>query len=86
MDSTEIASMLNEISTYVSEQYVKWLMGQGDVDAEFESYVATLNSMGLPKVLEVYQSAYDRYIEKFPEMITQDEYNVSDYYWKDETK
>lgn len=85
-ESSEIASMLNEITTYANEQYVKWLMGQGDIDAEFDSYVDTLNSMGLPRVLEVYQSAHDRYIQKFPEMATQDEFNVSDYFWKDETK
>lgn len=85
-ESAEIAPMLNEVTTFVNEQYVKWLMGVGDVDAEFDSYIATLNSMGLPRIIEVYQSAHDRFIQKFPEMATQDDYNVSEFYWKDGMK
>ena len=85
-ESEEAAPMLNEINTYANEQFVKWMMGQGDVETEFESYRDTLKQLGIEKVLQFYQAAYDRYIEKYPEMKTQAEYNVSDFFWEDEAE
>lgn len=85
-ESEEAAPMINEIMTYANEQLVKWMMGQGDVDAEFDSYRDTLKQLGIEKVLQYYQAAYDRYIEKYPEMKTQAEYNVSDFFWEVEAE
>lgn len=85
-EAQEVSPKLNEITTYANEQFAKWLTGQGDVETEFEEYRNTLRKLGIEQVLEYYQAAYDRYIEKYPEMKTQSEYNISDYFWEDEAK
>lgn len=47
----------------VSEQEGLWLKEGGPTDAEWESYLTTLKeSCGMEKLLEVYQSAYERYM------------------------
>ncbi len=36
------------------------MTGAKDIDAEWDNYLAALENAGLPKLLEVYQTAYDR--------------------------
>lgn len=49
-----------DISTYADEQRQKWVMGAEDVDATWDKYVETLESMHLDEVIKVYQAAYER--------------------------
>jgi len=42
------------------EQQQAWVLGNGDVEAEWDDYTAQLEKKGLSQVLEVMQSAYDR--------------------------
>lgn len=67
-ETAEIASMENEIKTYTSEMYSKWITGQRDVEKDFPEYIKTLESLGIKQCLEVYQTAHDRYLERYPEM------------------
>lgn len=53
-----------DINTYADEQRQKWIMGAEDVDATWDKYVATLESMHLAEVTKIYQAAYDRKIGK----------------------
>ena len=41
----------------------KFILGQESLD-NWDSFVATLNSMGLEHVLEVRQTVYDRYLNR----------------------
>lgn len=50
-----------DISTYVSNSYAKWML-RGGIEAEWDEYLKTLNAMGLERMVEIYQSAYDRYM------------------------
>jgi putative aldouronate transport system substrate-binding protein len=48
----------------VAEQEGLWLKNGGPTDAEWESYLDTLkNNCGMEKLQEVYQTAYNRYVE-----------------------
>ena len=47
------------INTYASEMVSKFLLGQEPL-SKFDEYQKTLNEMGLPKLLSIYVSAYDR--------------------------
>ena len=51
------------IKTYVAEQQQKYLFGTEDVDATWDSYIETLNGMGLEDVVKVYNAAYKRVSE-----------------------
>ncbi len=50
----------NDINTYVGEQQQKWIMGKGDIDSEWDSYVSTLESMGIDKLTKITHDAYTR--------------------------
>ena len=38
----------------------KFVKGEASIEAEWDSYVSTMNSLGLSELIEVYQSIYDR--------------------------
>ncbi len=48
------------IQTYMLDKQRSWVLGETDVNAEWDSYQAALESLGLSKVLNAMQSAYDR--------------------------
>ncbi len=52
----------------VSEYEGLWLKDGGPTDEEWESYIDTLtNSCGMEELLQVYQDAYDRYVDEMTE-------------------
>ena len=59
-ETTEVADLATALSTYVSEQSLKFFTGERSLD-EFDAYVGELEKIGLPKFLEIYQGAVDRY-------------------------
>lgn len=63
-ESETIDSLLGSIVTYMNEMSQKWLLGEGDVDAEFDTYLSKMKAMGMDECIAAYQSAYDRYMSK----------------------
>ena len=49
-----------DIDKLWSETVANWISGNGDVDAEWDAYVANMNALHLDEVLAVYQAQYDR--------------------------
>ena len=56
----ELADIEATITRFVDESMSRFINGDDDVndDAAWETYIATLEQMGLPRMLEIYQSAY----------------------------
>ncbi len=54
----EIADLRLAIETYVDEMKANFIIGNADVDAEWGNYMAQLEAMGLPRLLEIMQEAY----------------------------
>lgn len=50
-----------DINTYVETQYAHWVV-DGGIDEEWDTYLSTLDQMGLADLLEIYMTAYDRYL------------------------
>ena len=50
----------SSLLTYMLERQQAWILGTGDVEADWDDYVATLNKMGLQDVLTAMQAAYNR--------------------------
>ena len=55
----ELADIRLAVETYVEEMKVNFIVGNADVDAEWDNYLATLDSLGLPRLLEIFQEVYD---------------------------
>lgn len=54
-------SRLTDIQTYYKEMEGKFITGVVDIETGWDEYCQTLEQMGVQEVLEVYQSAYDRW-------------------------
>lgn len=48
------------VRDYMLERQQAWILGNGDVEADWDEYMAQLEKLGLTKVLAVMQSAYER--------------------------
>ncbi|MFD1881381.1 sugar ABC transporter permease [Paracoccus pacificus] len=48
------------ILTYMLERQQAWVLGTGDVKADWDGYISTLNKMGYAQVIEVMNTAYKR--------------------------
>ncbi len=59
-EDTVVNAYKADINTYMTEMQQKWILGTLDVDATWDEYIKTLDTMELDKVLEAYNSAYDR--------------------------
>ena len=46
--------------TYMLERQQAWILGNGDVEADWPDYIAQLDRLGFNQVIEVMQSAYNR--------------------------
>ena len=53
-----------DISTYLDQMNAAFVIGEANVDTEFEAFVANLEKMGLQDIIDVYQAALDRYLAK----------------------
>ncbi|MFD2672567.1 extracellular solute-binding protein [Marinicrinis sediminis] len=51
-----------DVLQYTAQMRAKFLM-EGGVDSNWDDFIATIQDMGIEELLEVYQSAYDRYKE-----------------------
>lgn len=59
-EASEIAGLLADIQTYTQSMTLKYIMGTEDL-ATFDNFVATVEGMGLRKVLKAYSEALARY-------------------------
>lgn len=50
-----------DINNYVQEMKAKWITGESDVNADWESYKVQLEKMGVDRYVEIYQQGYERY-------------------------
>ncbi len=59
--SQELADLEATVNRYVDEMIARFTNGDADIesDAAWEEFQSTLTQMGLPRMLEIYQEAYD---------------------------
>ncbi|MBM7069180.1 extracellular solute-binding protein [Actibacterium sp. 188UL27-1] len=50
----------SSILTYMKERQQAWILGTGDIETDWDDYVATLDKMGYSQVIKAMQSAYAR--------------------------
>ena len=59
-ESQRLATIMNEVNTYVSEMFTKFIMGQESLD-NFDAYVEQLKKMNIEEAIKLRQDALDRY-------------------------
>lgn len=61
-ETTQMADIKSEIDEYVKESMARFTMGDLDVDADWDEYIANLEKMGIEDYLEIVDAAYQRKI------------------------
>jgi len=59
-ESKERASIVTDITSYVEQMTTQFITGEADIDASWDTYVATLEQMQIDRWVEIDQTAYDR--------------------------
>lgn len=59
-ESDEISEPNTALKSYVKEATCAFLVGEKDIDKDWDSYLAEFDKIGYKRILEVYQAAYDR--------------------------
>lgn len=60
-DSTTANTHLSDLGTYISTMIPAFILGQKDIDAEWDTFVKNQYDMGLQTVVDIYQGGYDAY-------------------------
>ena len=63
-ETEEISQTMSDLSTYFAEHIAKFIDGEEDVNTQWEQFTTTLKDMGIEKVVDLYQTAYDRYLAR----------------------
>jgi len=59
-DSAEYATIRSTAGTYITESFAKFLTGEWNVDSMWDQYVQELERIGVQRMIELAQAAYDR--------------------------
>ena len=59
-NNAEYATLRNDIQTYRDEMTIYFIKGNRSLD-EFDSYMSTLKSMGIERLIEIYSEAVAEY-------------------------
>ena len=62
-ESYEFTAMYTDISTLLEENILKFITGAKDF-GEYDQFISDLYSMGIQDCIDIYQVAYERYLEK----------------------
>ena len=56
-----MAVLQANVTNITDNQWGLWLVGDEDVDATWDSYVSSVESAGLSRIIEIRQAAFDNY-------------------------
>ncbi|MFC5403459.1 ABC transporter substrate-binding protein [Cohnella soli] len=62
--ATEVADLSKSVNDYVDEMIARFVIGDADIDKGWDTYVKTLDSMNLKRLIELYQEAYNAQTKK----------------------
>ena len=60
-ESGRASALQSDIYTYVAECIPKFILGEMDTETDWDTFVSNCEGMGLQEVIDIYQTAYDRY-------------------------
>jgi hypothetical protein len=62
-EQDDLAQMYTEITSYVNEMKAAFITGTKDINTDWDAYIQGLYNRGLSDVMEIYQTAYDRWLD-----------------------
>ncbi|MGI6725332.1 MAG: extracellular solute-binding protein [Christensenellales bacterium] len=62
-ESAELSYIVNQITTYVDEMFIRFVTGQESLDS-FDDYVKNIEGMQLQRAIDLNEAAYQRYLAR----------------------
>ncbi|OUS67694.1 hypothetical protein B1748_35860 [Paenibacillus sp. MY03] len=56
----QVSTLRVELDNYIRESRAKFIMGNMNLESDWDAYLAAMDRIGLPKIVELMQTAYDR--------------------------
>ena len=63
-ESGDFNAKWNECATYMCESIPRFIMGELNLDEDFDAFVAQLKALGAEECLKIKQASYDRYVNR----------------------
>lgn len=63
-NQSDFNMIMNDVTTYVQEMYIQFITGQASLENDWETYVNTVNGMGMDIALQYEQDAYQLYQQR----------------------
>lgn len=60
-EKRERSVLLTDIKSYIQTMKAQFIIGEVDIDAGWDTFISTLQTMQLQRLMEIEQQAYDRY-------------------------
>lgn len=64
-ENLDYSNLWSDIATYAATEVFKFVMGEYNFDSDWDNFIDTLKDMGLEDCIDIYQDAYDRYVEAY---------------------
>ncbi len=64
---TRMSELRTDIISYVNKYKAKWIVGTGDVEAEWNEYIKGLENIGIKEYIDINQDAYDKFVNALAE-------------------
>ena len=61
--SSEVSDLSGDVNSYYQENYSMFLTGARAM-SEWDDFIATMNELGLQDILDIYDEAYQAYLNK----------------------
>ena len=61
-DQKRIAAIHADLKEYVNQSQARFITGDMDIDSEWDTYITTMENMGMKELVDIYQKRYDKYV------------------------
>ena len=68
-DATRLSTLETDIDTYMTEMRAKFVTGNASLENEWDTYIETLNQIGLGELMEIYRRGLEAYEAGFKGLI-----------------
>ena len=58
-DLKEMAILSADLNAYESEMFAKFVVGEADIETQWDEFTKTLNTIGAQKLVSIVQNAYN---------------------------
>lgn len=58
-DAAEMSVLATDINNIVNQKFSQWVSGEADIDAEWDSYLQSLEDVGLSRMMEIYNKYWE---------------------------